>query len=489
MTTSADATLARKVGAGLGWSTVSNVTLRVGNFLVSILIARLLAPEQFGVFAVALTVWSVLGTLAEFGLGTDLVRSKDPERRAPTVATVGVLTSGVLAGSMALGAPGIAGAFESPASIGVIQLMAVSLAIFGLTIVPAALLQRAYRQRELFLVNLCGMAASTAVIVVLAQADAGPAALAWGQIANQLVLVVGLHRAAGWRPRFGFRPAVARESVAFCLPLASANMVSWLIITLDNLIVARQLSATELGLYVLAFNMSSWPMNAVGQAIRAVALPAFSGVESVVRRNDGLVRAGAPVFTVAVLLGLGMATLAEPLIRALYGQVWVAAAAALVGLAVFGAMRIVLDLLATFLIAAGATASVLVVQLLWVAAMVPAMVLGVERFGLVGAGWAHVVVAVSVVLPAYAVCLRRAGVDVGAFLRSGFVPLATCVPAALACAWIGGWDENPWLLLGLGGLAAMALYVVPLYGWWRRQLAALRGVADEGQLIEAAPGV
>src|SRR3954447_3096110 len=58
---------ANKVARGLGWSTGSNLVLRLGNFAVSILMARLIAPEEYGVFAVALTVWLICGSMAEFG--------------------------------------------------------------------------------------------------------------------------------------------------------------------------------------------------------------------------------------------------------------------------------------------------------------------------------------------------------------------------------------------------------------------------------------
>ena len=86
-----------KVGRGLGWSTASNLVLRIANLLVSIILARIIAPEQFGVFAVAMTVWTVLSSLAEFGLGADLVRANDLERRIPTVATMGLLIGAGLA--------------------------------------------------------------------------------------------------------------------------------------------------------------------------------------------------------------------------------------------------------------------------------------------------------------------------------------------------------------------------------------------------------
>lgn len=463
-----------RIARGLGWSLTGNLVLRVGNLLVGILMARLIAPEQFGVFAVALTVWTILSTLAEFGLGSDLVRAEDVERRAPTVATLALATSGTLALSMALAAAPIAAGFRSPDSEGVIRLMAVSVALFGLTVVPTARLHRAFRQRAVFVVNAVALLASVLTMTTLAINDVGPAALAWGQIACQLGIVVMAHLATRTVPRFGFDRSVAGDSIAFCAPLAFANLLSWALLSIDNLVVARVLGPAQLGLYVIAFNVSSWPMNAIGQSVRVVALPAFSQLRDPELRNRSLVGCAGPTIAVATLAAIVFSTLAGPLAVALFGARWAEAAPALVGLAVFGGVRVVLDLLATFLVAAGATAEVLAVQLGWLAAMVPAMYVGVSRFGLAGAGWAHAIVAVLVVLPLYAVCLRRTGVDVARFLRGGLVPVLSAAPAVVLCWWVGQRDANPWLLLAAGGAVALAAYALPLSRWWLRSVNELR---------------
>ncbi|WP_244931727.1 oligosaccharide flippase family protein [Nocardioides sp. W7] len=465
---------AARIGRGLGWSLGGNVVLRVGNVAMSILMARLIAPDELGVFAVALTVWAILGTLAEFGLGSDLVRSSDPERRAPTVATLGVLTSGALAVGMVLAAGPLAEAFRSPEARGVIVVMALGMAVFGFTIVPAARLQREFRQQTLLWVNAAGLLSSAIVMTTLALRDVGPESLAWGQVANQVVLVVGLHLATRRRPRFGLDREIARASLAFCLPLALANLVSWALLSVDNLMVARVLGPAELGLYLLAFNVSSWPMSALGQALRVVALPGFAQVEDPGERNRALLRAVAPAVTVAVLMGLTLATLADPLVAVLYGERWSGAAEALTGLAVFGALRVLLDLVATFLIAVGATTAVLAVQVLWMVALVPTIWVGLVGFGLSGAGWSHVLVTLVVVVPAYSVCLRRAGVDTTAFLRAGLVPIAAAVPAAAACWWVGTRSGPPLLVLAAGSLVALATYALPLGPWWLRRIAELR---------------
>lgn len=486
MPTDGSADKASLVGRGLGWSLVSSLGLRLGSFSLSIVVARLVAPTEYGVFAVALTVWMVLSTLAEFGLGSDLVRVKDPERRAPTVATLGLAIGAATGLTMALASPAVADAFNSPESARVVAVMALGIALFGLTIVPAAMMQRAYRQRALFVVNAVGLLAMAVTVVSLALLDVGPMALAWGQVASQAAVVVGLHVATSSRPRFGFDLDVARESLAFCGPLALANVISWLLLTLDNVIVSREISPVALGFYVLAFNVSSWPMSAVGQAVRVVALPAFADTTSSRARNEGLVRCIGPVVLAAAFMGVSLATLAGPVVAVLYGERWAPAAGALAGLAVFGAIRVVLDLVATFLIAAGETRQVLAVQLLWLVGMVPAMVFAVREWGLVGAGWAHVVLALVVVVPAYAHFLRRAGVDVVRLARGGLVPLAAVVPAAGACWWVGTSPLPDLVSLLLGGTAAAVLYLAPLLPWCRRRLAVLRAPLPAAPILERA---
>lgn len=470
------ATRPRGVALGLVWSLASSLSLRAGNLVVSVVMARLIAPEQFGVFAVALTVWVILGSLAEFGLGSDLIRAQSVEARIPTVSTIGLSTSTSLALLMYLTAPALAAAFDSPASTGVIRLLSISLVLTGISIAPAALLAREFRQRALFGINGVGLVVSAGVMTGLAVLGAGPAALAWGQLSSQLVTTILQFVAARRRPVLGFDRKIARESAAFSLPLAFANLLSWVLLSVDNLVVARSTNAMTLGFYVLAFNVSSWPMNAVGQAIRVVALPAFGRMTAAKDRNAALVRVSGPIWAVCVLFGALLISLATSVISVLYGDRWQPAAGALMALGAFGAMRIMLDFLATFLISTGATRAVLVVQVWWIVTLVPAMIVGVHLGGLAGAGWAHVVVAAVAILPAYVFCLHRAGVDWRLFLGSWWWPTVAVIPCA-AALWFIAREVRPALLtLGVAGLVGPVVFVLPLARWVRHHIRSIKSL-------------
>jgi lipopolysaccharide exporter len=113
--TDADASLISRATRGAAWSAVSTIVLRMGSVVVGIILARVLAPEQFGVYAVALTVQGILITLADLGLSVDIVRSDDPEKIAPTVATLS-LASGAIVAAMTLRSPCFRALCSSPAS-------------------------------------------------------------------------------------------------------------------------------------------------------------------------------------------------------------------------------------------------------------------------------------------------------------------------------------------------------------------------------------
>ncbi|MFV0429707.1 MAG: oligosaccharide flippase family protein [Arachnia sp.] len=468
-----------RVSRGLGWSMTGNLTIRLGNVAASMIMARLIAPEQFGVFAVALTVWMILGTLAEFGLGTDIIRSKHPARIIPTVATIGLVASGLLALGMALGAPLIAASFSTPDAAGLISWMSIGLLLMGLSIVPSALLHREYRQGTLFAINAAGLVASLATMTTLALLGFGPVALVAGHLAQQSVALIGQLIATKFPLRLGWDPDIARASIKVSAPLAAANLVSWLLITVDNMLVARGMDSEALGFYLLAFNVSSWPMSAIGSSVRVVALPAFAHVEDEQLRNAGFVRASALVFAVGALIGTGLATMAPQVVQVLYGTPWLPAADALAGLAVFGITRVIFDLTATFLIARGSTLAVLAVQLVWIAAMVPAMILAIGWFGLAGAGWAHVAVALVIVVPGYLICLRRHGVRAAqlgvAMLRPALAAVVLALVLGLGVARI----ERPIVALLVAGAAGLGLYLAPLYRWGRGLVTELKAPSSE----------
>ncbi|VTR76321.1 oligosaccharide flippase family protein [Cellulomonas hominis] len=362
--------LGRQVGRGLAWGSAGGLVLRFGNVLVGIVLARLLAPEDFGVFALALAVQGVLVTVVDLGLSADLVRSKDPRRLEPTVATLSLASGVLLAGAMALGAEPVARALGSEQAAPVIAVLAVTLVVSAAGVVPYARMQRDFQQREIFATGLVDLVVGTVVTLALVLAGWGPMALAVSRLVAQ--------------------------------PCATAD----------------------------------------------AGAGADGGLSLAVR----LTWAGA--VPVACLLGV----LSGQVVVLLYGDRWLPAAAALTALAAFGAVRVLFDLMATYLIARGSTRPVLGIQVVWLVVLVPALVLGARWWGSAGVGWAHVAVALAVVLPLYLVAVRRSGADLRGLAAATWLPLVAAPPTVAAALLVSRLVEGPVPGLLLGGLAGALVY-------------------------------
>ena len=459
-------TLPQRLSRALAWSVVNNLVVRFGGLLVGVLLARLLAPRAFGVYAVGLAVQTILVTLSELGMSAGLVKDGDIERRGPTVTTVALAASSLLAAATYAMAGHMAAIFGSPDSSSTIRVLTITLVLSGFGAVPYARLQRDFLQSRQFAADLASLVTSTAVVLALLALGLGPLALAWSRVAGQAAATGVQFRVTRCWPRLGFEATIAREAVRFGGPLALANLLSWVLLNIDYLVVGHVAGPTLLGLYVLAFNLSSWPMTAIGQALRSVALPGFARLrEHRSEAMEALLLTSSVAWALALILGLVLSLLAEPVVVLLYGSRWAPAAGALSGLAFFGAFRVLFDVMASFQIATGRNRAVLWIQFLWLLALGPAMYVGVHLDGLIGASVAHVGVALLVVLPGYVLSLPHPHDVSRRLLRHLAAPTLAALPAALTIAVIRMSTPNAVLQVLLGSSAAALVYLVFIHGW------------------------
>ncbi|QXJ21543.1 lipopolysaccharide biosynthesis protein [Actinomadura graeca] len=451
-----------KASRALGWSLVNTAVGRLGTLAIGVALARLLGPAEFGVFAVAMVALLAVLSFHELGVSLAIVRwPGDPREIAPTVATISVASSALIYAGCYLGAPAFASAMGAPAASGVIRLLGLSVVVSGLVAVPAALLQRGFRQDRKMLADQVNNWGGAIVSIALAATGMGAMSLAIGRLVGSAASAVLLVRASPEPLRFGFDRGRARALLRFGLPLAGSSIVVFAVASVDQLVVGNVLGATALGFYVLAFNLSNWPVTMFSQPVRSVAPAAFARLQ-----HDPPALRGAFLSTAGLLAGLTLpvclllAGAAEPLIRLVYGDRWGPAADALLWLGILGGLRIMFELVYDYFVVLARSRAVFTVQLVWLVALVPALVAGAELHGIPGVGAAHVAVAALVVLPLYLWELRRSGVGARAVLARtappALIAAAVGLTAAAAHATIS-LDIAALALAGLTALAAIAL--------------------------------
>jgi PST family polysaccharide transporter len=242
------------------------------------------------------------------------------------------------------------------------------------------------------------------------------------------------------------------------VPLAGTTALAFVMLNVDYVVVGRRLGPVELGLYLLAFNLSSWPVNMFSLAVRRVAPAGFSKLlDDPDRLHESMVRAIAMLMAVTMPLCGTVAILAPTIIRTVYGERWSAAAVALRWLIVLGGIRVAAEVGTDFLVAAGRSKTTLWIQGLWTATLVPTLVIGAGVGGIEGVAAAHALVALMVVMPAMVLALARYGVAT----RRLAVGLAWPMVATVVTA-TGAWATQAFVapallvLVSAGALTALA---------------------------------
>jgi O-antigen/teichoic acid export membrane protein len=456
------ATQARRA---LWWSVANQVVGRVGTTLMGIVLARILVPEDYGVYAVALVALNGLLSMNELGVSVAIVRwPSNVARIAPTVKTLAMSSSVVLYIAMFFAAPQVAQLLNAPEATGVLRVLTLSVLIDALTAVPAALMTREFMQKERLIVDSAGFVVGFSSAIGLALAGYGPWALVWSVLLGNIVNALFILKYAPVRYRWGFKRDVARELLAFGVPLAIASLFVMALLNIDYVVIGADLGPKDLGFYLLAFNLCMWPVNMFSAPARRVSLPLFAKLHAgKTDPSDAFVPVCALLLLVTLPACLVLAVFAEPLVRLVYGDTWAPSATVLPWLMLLALARVMGELVYDFLVALGHSRPNLVIQVVWLVALVIALPIGVRTGGIEGVAIGHAVVAVLIVAPMYAFFLRRAGVSLRLMATQLSRPFAGTLVAAVASVAVVVLVSGGIAQLLLGGALVGLLYLAIVY--------------------------
>jgi tetratricopeptide (TPR) repeat protein len=248
----------------------------------------------------------------------------------------------------------------------------------------------------------------------------------------------------------------------FGVPLGAAGIIGTILLNVDYALVGHLLGAVQLGIYVLAFNAASLPSSLLLNLINNVSMPAFSRVKHDADLLKDAITGGLRALCLAVLpISALMIALARPIVLILYGPKWTASTNVLMVLSVYGAISIICILFANIIASVGRAGLLLIIQLVWFIALIPAMIIGVHYDGVVGAAIAHIVVIGPFILPIYILALKRTtGIRVRAVVRVILPALLAASAAALGARVVASQFVNPLTQLVTGLMAGGLIYLV-----------------------------
>lgn len=420
-----------KVMSSLRWQAAAKLGSQLISWGVTIFVMRLLAPADYGLMAMCMVLVGLSALVAEMGLGAALVRAADANadlQRRVFGLSLGI--NGLLYGALLLLTPLVVALFQEPRLALLTAVLGLQLPLASLAVVPDAMARRELQFKTLSLIEL-GVQTGTALsTLACAWMGLGVWALVVGHLAGSaLKALLLLIRFGSPLPRWVWRGQ--RELLGFGGSLTLNRVVWYFSGQADVFIAGRLLGQQLLGVYAVAVNLATMPMQKLMQVANQVAFSAFAKLQAQpAQRNAALLRSTTLMSALSIALLWGLASTAPELIELLLGPKWHAAVIPLQLIAFVVPVRIIAALMSTALVACGHVQDDLRNTLLGAAILIPAFLIGTQFGGLHGLALAW-----AVGYPLYGLLLiRRACLRFGLGLGSLLMRMATPAAAGAAMA-------------------------------------------------------
>lgn len=377
--------LAREALSGVVWTAAERFGLQLIHFAVTIVLARLLTPDDFGLVAMLMIVFAVSGVVVNGGYTAALIREpRITEQDKATAFWLNMLGAVIVYGLIWALAPPIAAFFEQPALLPLTRFMGLSLVFMAPTLVQQAELMHRMAFKRLGLISLAGAVLAGAMAIAAALMGAGVWALAINYVLAAACTSVFLWIAEPWYPKQWLDPTSIRKVFGFGSRLAASGLINETFQNVYKAVIGKMFTAATLGFYSQAQTFQRAASQGLVGVLQKVTYPLLATAnDDPARLKRGyrkIIQTSSYVIFPA-MIGLGLT--AEPLLVSLLGEKWQEATPFLQILCVSGALYHLHSINLNVLKVVGRTDLFLRLELIKKAIITVAIVVGLQ-FGIWG---------------------------------------------------------------------------------------------------------
>lgn len=345
----------RKVTKGVAWSAIDSWGSALVLFVTSVILARLLHPQAFGLVAMALVYVSVVNVFVEQGLGSALVQRAELEpEHLDSAFWISILAAVALATLSFAGADLIATLFREPALAPVVRWLSLNLIFSGLQGIQRAILERELAFNDLAKRSLLAAFVAGVVGVAAALSGFGVWSLVAQTLTNGLVGTLVLWNVSTWRPGLRFSGRHFRDLFGFSVHVLGNNLLNLVNRRSDDLLIGWFLGPVILGYYTVAYGLLKNLTNVLVGVVSRVAFTAFSRLQGDPEKvRSGFYTATRYTSLVAFPVFLGLMVVAPEFITSLYGPKWAPSIPVMRVLAMIGILHSVFYFNGAVILAAG----------------------------------------------------------------------------------------------------------------------------------------
>jgi len=326
----------------LKWGAISLVVVRVTRILTMTILARLLTPEIFGVFAMANTAIQTISVFREIGFGAAYIQRIDTDEKDAKIAINTTFVFGLAVDLLVFltvffGAPVVASFFDTQQLVSVLRVMAVLFLVNPIIGICNVILTKRIEFNKIATVEITEILVYSIVAITLAATGFEIWGLIIGMVLSRLTACVLITKLSGWKPGFKIKLSMAKELFGFGKYMWAFGALSAVGGALDRVIIGKYWGAVNLGYYTLAFNLCNLPASAFSMLINKITFPAFSKLQdNPIKMKMAVLKIVSIVSMIVLPASLGLMATAEELIITVFGGQWLPAIPPIKILAIYG---------------------------------------------------------------------------------------------------------------------------------------------------------
>jgi lipopolysaccharide exporter len=262
------------------WVFFLRMTQQLLGFARLIILARVLAPNDFGLMGISLLMMSTLETFSQTGLQQALIQKKEEiNSYLDTVWTFSIFRGAILFGVLYMIAPYAAIFFDSPEAKPIIQVIGISIILKAFTNIGVIYFQKELEFNKQYIYQLSGTVSDFVVSVILVLLLGNIWALVYGLIAGNIAMLIISYLIHPYRPHLNFNFRKVKELFGYGKWVMWSTILAFLVTQGDDILVGKILSATALGLYQMSYKISNLPATEITHVISQVTFPLYSKIQ------------------------------------------------------------------------------------------------------------------------------------------------------------------------------------------------------------------
>ncbi len=393
--------LRKKVVEGLGWSAAASLVNQALNAGTKIIVARLLFPADFGVFAMALILINFLSLFTGFGFMSAMIYKKeDPEKTLGTAFMLSFVFGAILFVVSFFSSGFIASFFNHSELKLMIEVLSVCFIFDSLSYIMSGSLLKNLEFKRKTIVDVVSACLYGFLVIMLAYLEFGVWSLIIGYIVQRLVVILLLLIISPQKLRFVFDKEIAKEIMHFGKYVAATSLFAWFIISIDNIVVGKMLGDESLGYYSFAFTIASLPVLSITHIFNTVFHPVYASLQDDKARLKKAYLQSMEISLLFILpITIGLYLTAEKFVLVLLGEKWASMIIILKILSIYCIFRAVCSHISQLLEGIGMPKNASLLLLAESIILLILLMPGIYFFGLVGVAFAVLLArAISMVL-------------------------------------------------------------------------------------------